>query len=262
VTEQNGPTASATPVVAISGATSGIGLATAQHLAQQGWSVALGGRRKEKLAEEAYAIRSAGGKAVGIELDVRHGDSIEAFFDSLEESFGCATAAVNCAAHARPLPLVEMTAEEVSSEIGTSLIGSLLFSREALRRMIRTDCRGDVVFVSSTAAVLPWPFNTSYGAAKAGLEQASRALAQELEGTGIRSTFVRVGNTIGTGWADGWSDAERAVSADWMKRGLIRHASFMQASDVARTIEVVLDTPRGVHLEEVSVIPEAAKAND
>lgn len=262
MTETNIADDSASPVVAISGATSGIGLATAQHLAQKGWSVALGGRRKEKLAEEVDAISSAGGRAVGVPLDVRENDSIEAFFDAVQQEVGCPTALVNCAAHARPSPLVEMTAEEIASEIGTGLIGALLFSREGLRRMLDTKCRGDVVFVSSTSAVLPWPLNTSYGAAKAGLEQASRALAQELEGTGIRSTFVRVGNTIGTGWADDWSQDERGASADWMHRGLIRHPSFMQPSDVARTIEVVLATPRGVHLEEVSVIPEAALSRD
>lgn len=258
MTDKTGPSASAERVVAISGASSGIGLATAKELARLGWSVALGGRRKDKLVAEADAIESAGGRAVGIELDVRSSASIAAFFEVVEATLGCPQALVNCAAHARPLPLVELPVDEIESQIATGLTGALLFSREGLRMMLAAGRRGDVVFVTSTAAVLPWPLKTTYGAIKAGMEQASRALAQELEGTGIRSTIVRVGNTGATGWADDWSPEEREASANWMKRGLIRHAKLMEPLDVAATIATVLSTPRGVHLEEVSVIPEAA----
>lgn len=245
-------------VAAISGATSGIGLATARRLAESGWSVALGGRRKDRLAHEVAAIESAGGKAIGVELDVRWSGSIEAFFERVAGAFGRLDAVINCAAHARPRSLVEMSAEEIDSEIATGLTGALLFSREGLLRMMSAKSRGDVVFVSSTTAVLPWPKHTPYGAAKAGMEQASRSLARELEGTGIRSTIVRVGNTNGTGWADDWSAEERAVPAGWMQSGLIRHMALMEPVDVAGAIEVVLSMPPGVHLEEVSVIPEAS----
>jgi NAD(P)-dependent dehydrogenase (short-subunit alcohol dehydrogenase family) len=224
VSERNESGAPPTRVAAISGATSGIGLATAQRLATEGWCVALGGRRKALLAREVETIEGSGGRAIGVELDVRRSGSVDVFFDAVETAFGGVDAVVNCAAHARPRKLVELDAEEIESEISTGLIGALLFSRRALIGMLQSHRAGDVVFVSSTTAVLPWPMHTPYSAAKAGMEQASRSLARELEGTGIRSTVVRVGNTIGTGWADGWGSDDLATPPLWRNSGLIRHA--------------------------------------
>jgi NAD(P)-dependent dehydrogenase (short-subunit alcohol dehydrogenase family) len=104
---------------------------------------------------------------------------------------------------------------------------------------------------------VPWPFLATYAATKAGVEQGARTLALELEGTGIRATVVRVGNTTGTDWAGEWESADFALAREWQRFGIMRHAGFMQPAEVAEAVVRVLDTPRGVHLDLVSVHPEA-----
>ncbi len=87
-------------VIAITGAGTGIGQATAAKFGTLGWRVAVGGRRVDKLAETAALVEAAGGRCLPHELDVTDGDSVEAFFTDIEAAFGPVTAVVNNAATA------------------------------------------------------------------------------------------------------------------------------------------------------------------
>lgn len=244
-------------VAVLSGGSSGIGRAIASAFCARGWKVALGARREDRVREAVATLCDGGGAAFGAALDVTDASSIDAFYDAAREALGPIDLVVSCAAHARPGPFWELPPEEIRAEIDTGLIGALLFARRGVRDMIAARRRGDVVFISSTTAAVPWPFHSPYAASKAGLEQASRSIALELEGTGIRSLVVRVGNTVGTGWANDWQAQELGVTQRWQRLGLIRHAGFMQPAHVAEAVIVAVTAPTGVQLEHVTVHPEA-----
>jgi NAD(P)-dependent dehydrogenase (short-subunit alcohol dehydrogenase family) len=210
-----------------------------------------------RLAELAASLRPTGARVFHQPLDVTDPAAIERFFDALERSDGPADAVVQCAATGRPGALHELGAEQIQREVATDLVGPLLVARRALAGLLGSGRPGDLVFVSSSAAALPWPFHTPYAASKAGLEHAARCLALELEGTGVRSTIVRVGNTGGTEWVEGWSAAELSHIETWARIGLVRHAGLLSPEQVADAVAVVLATPAGVQLGQVEVHPEA-----
>ncbi|MGI9589744.1 MAG: SDR family NAD(P)-dependent oxidoreductase [Myxococcota bacterium] len=241
----------------MSGGSSGIGRAVAEAFGALGWQVALGARGAERLAAAAEAVTARGGRGLGLPLDVGDPDQVASFFDQVEGAFGPVDVVVNCAAHARPGALHELSAEEVRAEVESGLVGSLLFAREGIRRLRERDGEGDVVFVSSSSAVVPWPLHVAYAASKAGVEQGARSLALELEGTGVRATVVRVGDTAGTGFAEGWDPEEFAAVSEWQRLGLLRHAGLLTPEQVARAVTWVVGLPRSLQLDLVSVRPEA-----
>ena len=173
-------------VVAISGAGTGIGQATARKFAEQGWQVVVGGRRVDRLTETASLVEESGGTCLAHELDVTDAESVEQFFAAAEERFGTVTAVINNAATVRYGPLDDFSPEEIEVEIATKLIGALDMARRGIQALRREGGGGDILFVTSLAAVQPWPFHLPYVAANAGVEQAARTLRLELEGTGIR----------------------------------------------------------------------------
>jgi NAD(P)-dependent dehydrogenase (short-subunit alcohol dehydrogenase family) len=130
-------------------------------------------------------------------------------------------------------------------------------ARRALAGLLPSGRPGDLIFISSISAARPWPFYAPYAASKAGVEQAARCLGVELEGTGVRSIVVRVGNTAGTEWVEGWSEAELARIGRWAQLGLVGHAGLLTPEQVAAAVAAVLATPRGVLLSHVDVHPEA-----
>lgn len=243
-------------VAAVSGGSSGIGRAIAEAFGARGFKVAIGARGQERAQEAARAVSATGARALAEPLDVTDPASIEAFYAAAERELGVVDLVVSCAAHARPGRFHERPAEAIRSEIETGLVGALLFVRRGIQRMLDCGVRGEIVFVSSTAAAVPWPLLTAYAASKAGLEQAARSLALELEGTGIRCQVVRPGNTLDTGWASDWSPQELGAVAEWARFGLLRHGRMLQPTDVARAVLAAVSVPRGVQLDHVSVHPE------
>src|ERR1019366_1748244 len=162
--------------VAISGAGTGIGQVAAVRFAALDWLVAIGGCRVDRLAETKAMIEDAGGTCLAMELDVAEGVSVDRFFDAVEAEFGTVTAVINNAATARYGPLQEFSPEDIGLEIGTKLTGSLLMAARGIRGMLRAEVGGDVVFVTSAAAVWPWVEHLPYAAANAGVEHAARIL--------------------------------------------------------------------------------------
>ncbi len=248
-----------TRVAALSGGSSGIGRAIVEAFLAQGWKVAFGARRADRVDEAVTAIGAEPNRLFGGVLDVRDADSIDAFYDAAGAALGPIDIVVNCAAHARPGAFYELSPEEIRSEIDSGLVGALLFSRRGVLDMLARKARGDVIFISSTTATVPWPFHTPYAASKAGVEQAARSISLELEGTGIRSTVVRPGNTLGTDWARDWDAESMGIGERWQRLGLIRHDGFMQTENVAYAVVAAVSAPPGFQLDHVSVHPEAPK---
>jgi NADP-dependent 3-hydroxy acid dehydrogenase YdfG len=242
-------------VAVVTGASSGIGAATARALARRGFRVALGARREERLAAEARAIEAEGGKAFAHRLDVGDAVSVDAFFGAVETQLGAPGVVVSNAGVGTPYLLHEAPVEVLEAELRTNLLGALLVARRAIPGL-RERGRGDLVFVSSLNAVLPRTFQAAYTASKAGLEAAARVLQMELEGSGVRVTIVRPGPT-GSEFGSHWGgDAARRVLASWQYWGVMRQLHWMPAERVADVVAGVVEAPPDTALGLVEVLPE------
>ena len=244
-------------VVAISGAGTGIGQVAAAKFAGLGWRVAIGGRRVERLTETKSMIDGAGGTCFAHELDVSDGDSVDRFFEATEAGLGTVTAVVNNAATARYGPLDDFSPDDIAIEVATKLTGSLLMSARGIRGMRRAGVGGDIIFVTSAAAVWPWVEHLPYAAANAGVEHAARILRLELEGTGIRAGVLRVGETAGTEFANRGMAIGVMPHDLWFRRGLLRHGGLMAPDDVANAMVAMVSLPLTYQYDVVSVMPTA-----
>ena len=245
-------------VAVISGAGTGIGQAIAAKFGSHGWRVAVGGRRVELLAETVDLVEAAGGTGLAHRLDVTDAASVADFFAATEAAFGPVSVVINNAATARYGPLDDFSPEEIEAEVATKLLGSLYMARAGIRSM-RPHARGDILFITSLAAVQPWPFHLPYAAANAGVEQAVRSLRLELEGSGIRVTMLRCGETLGTDFATKEMESGRMgdVTDLWFRRGLLRHAGAMDPGMVADAVAHAVTLPAGYQYESFAVIPTA-----
>lgn len=240
----------------VTGASSGIGAATALALSAAGYPVALGARRTDKCEEVATAIRDAGGEASVHALDVTDTDSVADFAKAVAADLGDVEIVISNAGAVAPGTVHEVDPERFASEIDLNLIGAQRLVRAFVPGMVERR-RGDFVFVSSDVAVRARPFMSSYAAGKWGLEGMAHAVQMELEGTGVRASIVRPGPTwseMGTDW-----DVEQAafVLNQWVRFGLARHPHFLKPVALANAITTVVSAPRGVHLNLIEVSPEA-----
>jgi len=241
----------------ISGASSGIGAATASLLAAAGHPVALGARRADKCEELAETIRKDGGEAFVHPLDVRSDDSVRDFFAASTEALGDPEIVVSSAGDLGAERIHELDSATFAAQLQIHLVGAHRLVAAAVPGMVERR-RGDIVFVSSDVVRAPRTRMGAYVAAKNGVEGMARAMQMELEGTGVRASVVRPGPTM-TGMGMGW-DAETTaeVLTEWVSWGLARHPYFLKPDNVAAAIAAVVQAPRGTHLTLVEVQPERA----
>jgi NADP-dependent 3-hydroxy acid dehydrogenase YdfG len=240
----------------VAGASSGIGAATAIELAAHGFPVALGARRVEKCQEIADAIRANGGDAIALPLDVTDADSVKGFVHRAAEQLGDIEVMVTGAGDTCFGRLHEIDSETFESQVQIHLIGANRLTTAVLPGMVERQ-RGDLIFVGSDVALRQRPHMGAYGAAKAGLVAMVTNLQMELEGTGVRASIVHPGPTK---TAMGWSLPAEAIGPaleDWAKWGQARHDYFLRASDLARAIRFVAETPRGGFVVAMELQPEA-----
>jgi len=240
----------------VTGASSGIGAATAFALAAAGHPVALGARRVEKCEEIAAQVRESGGEAIAHPLDLTDAASVESFAKEVSADLGDIEVVVSNAGAVAPGTTHEVDTERYARELDLNLLGVHRLVRAFVPGMVSRR-RGDIVFVSSDVAVRARPFMSSYAAAKWGLEGMAHAMQMELEGTGVRASIVRPGPTWSEMGSDWPADQAAYVLDQWVRFGLARHPHFLKAAAVADAIVTVVRAPRGVHLNLVEVSPEA-----
>lgn len=248
--------------VLVTGASSGIGVAIAVELGRLGWRIGLGARRVDRLEETATAVREVGGTAFAHSLDVTDAESVDAWFAAVTAALGPVDALVNNAGMATPGWLHRTPADAVRREVETNLLGPILTSRVAIASLRERGARGDLVFVTSDATRHARPRMATYTATKAGLEALAHSIALECEGTGIRSTVVRVGPTLsefGFGWP---MDELEDLMNYWPRYGLQRHAGLLEPTAVAGAVITALTAAPGVHLDTIEVQPEAPMDDD
>jgi NADP-dependent 3-hydroxy acid dehydrogenase YdfG len=240
----------------VAGASSGIGAATAIELARQGFPVALGARRVEMCQELAEQIRAGGGEAVAFALDVTDAESVRAFVDDATKALGDIEVLVAGAGDTYFGRLHETSTDEFEAQLQIHLVGANRLATAVLSGMVKRQ-RGDVIFIGSDVALRQRPHMGGYGAAKAGLVAMVTNLQMELEGTGVRASVVHPGPTQ---TAMGWSLPPESIGAaltDWARWGQARHSYFLRASDLARAVAFVAQTPRGGFIVSLEIQPEA-----
>jgi NADP-dependent 3-hydroxy acid dehydrogenase YdfG len=240
----------------VTGASSGIGAATAQVLAAAGHPVVLGARRLDRCESLAKAIEAAGGEALALSLDMADASSIGAFVVAADKAFGPIEVLVSNAGDAGPGTALDTAAAAFARTMEVNVIGvqrllGLVVAPMAERR------RGDVVFVTSDTARSARPGTAAYVTSKWGLEGLARVLQLELEGTGVRASIVQPGQTrteMGMDW-----DVEETtrIIETWARFGFARHPNFLRPEAVAGAVLTAISAPRGTHLSFIEVQPEA-----
>ncbi|WIX01294.1 SDR family oxidoreductase [Pseudomonas sp. AR5] len=185
-------------VMLITGASRGIGAATAQLAARRGYAVCLNYRQRADAAEQlAQRIRQAGGRAITLAADVADEKQVAALFAAIDREFGRLDVLVNNAGMLeRQMRLEEMDAARLQRVFATNVLGSFLCAREAIKRMSTAHGGrgGAIVNLSSVAARLGAPNEyIDYAAAKAAIDAMTIGLAKEVTAEGIRVNAVRPG---------------------------------------------------------------------
>jgi NAD(P)-dependent dehydrogenase (short-subunit alcohol dehydrogenase family) len=186
------------PIVVVTGASRGIGAATARLAAERGYVVCVNFRANEAAAKTVVAeIDRGGGQAIAVQADVSVETDVVRLFETVDARFGPIAALVNNAGILDLQTRVEhMDAARLARIFATNVTGAFLCAREAVRRMStsRGGSGGAIVNVSSRAAQLGAPGEyVDYAASKAALDALTVGLAREVAAEGIRVNGVRAG---------------------------------------------------------------------
>lgn len=175
--------------IAISGASSGIGLATAWACARAGMAVTLAARRVEMLERHAAEMRGEGFKAIAVACDVVDPSACSAVIDATVREFGGIYAVFANAGYGLETAYHEATREQIRDLIETNFWGSLNLIDPALEIM-RRQREGHVLFCSSCLSKMGTPYYAAYSASKAAQDHFARAMRHELASEGIAVSSV------------------------------------------------------------------------
>jgi NADP-dependent 3-hydroxy acid dehydrogenase YdfG len=241
-------------VALVTGASSGIGAATARALAAQGATVAIAARRKERLDELAEAIEGDGGKALALEVDVTDQEQAKSAVQRTVDGLGRLDTLVNNAGVMLLGPAVDAPTEEWDRMIDLNLKGLLYCSHAAMPHLIAAAEDGerkvaDMVNISSVAGRVARSGSGVYNLTKWGVGAFSESLRQEVTGRHVRVSVVEPG-AVSTELTDHLREEVR----DSVKQ---RFADIerLEAEDIADAIQYIVTRPRHVAVNELLVRP-------
>jgi NADP-dependent 3-hydroxy acid dehydrogenase YdfG len=236
-------------VIAITGAGSGIGAATARLLAGRGARLMLGARRTDRLADVASEIVAAGGAAAHLGIDVRQRADLVGFVNQTCARFGRLDVLVSNAGVGRISPLDDLRVDEWEQMIDVNLKG-VLYGIAAALPVFRQQGSGHFVNVISTAGLRIVPLQAVYAGTKNAVRTISEGLRQEAAGklrvTGISPGYVK------TGFAD---HIENAEAREMAARQMAEIAISPDA--VARAIAFAIEQPDDVDVGDIVIRPTA-----
>jgi NAD(P)-dependent dehydrogenase (short-subunit alcohol dehydrogenase family) len=178
-------------VAIVTGASSGIGAATARELGRRGATVVLAARREGALEAQADAVRAAGGEALAVRTDVADPAQITALVARVTDAFGRIDVLVNNAGAGWLRPLVSSPPDEVAALLEVNLVGAILLTRAVLPGMLERR-HGSVVCVGSLSGRVA--MEPVYSASKYGVRGFALALRRQLAGSGVSVSLVSPGN--------------------------------------------------------------------
>jgi serine 3-dehydrogenase len=233
-----------TKTVLITGATAGIGEASARRFASGGWRVIGTGRRGDRLRALADEL---GDGFLPLELDMRDTDSLRSLAE-LSAPWGEIDLLLNNAGLAPPMePLQDSELATQSNAIETNVTGLVALTHALLPKLIER--KGAVINLSSVAATYPYRGGAVYGATKAFVRQFSLDLRCDLAGTGVRVTSVEPG-MVETEFTIVRTGGDKAAS-DKLYAGM----DPMTGDDIAETVWWVANLPPHVNVNTIELMP-------
>lgn len=234
-------------VVVITGASSGLGAATARHLGALGASVVLGARRTEQLNSIAADITAAGGKASVVQTDVTVAADVQRLVDTAIATYGKVDVLINNAGLMAIAPLDALKVDEWERMIDINIKG-VLYGIAAALPHFRAQGSGHFINVSSMAGhKVISPGGTVYSGTKFAVRAISEGLRHEVGGA-IRTTVISPG-AVDTELKSGSSHPESAARLNEFYKMAI------PADTVARAIAYAIEQPDGVDLNEIVLRP-------
>lgn len=238
---------SSSKVILVTGASSGIGEATARHLAAKGHSIVLGARRTDRLEKLAAELRTSGSTVEYKALDVTDLADVQAFAAFALEKFGRIDVIINNAGVMPLSPLAELKIDEWNRMIDVNIRGVLHGIAAVLPHMTERKA-GHVINVSSIGGLQVWPTCAVYSGTKFAVRAISEGL--RLETRDIRVTIITPG-VVESELADTISDpATRAAMQDFRQIALTPDA-------IARGISYAIEQPADVDVNELVIRPTA-----
>jgi len=235
-------------VIAVTGASSGIGEAAAELLAERGGRIVVGARRTDRLEKLVATINSRGGEARYRSLDVTRREDMAAFVEFAKAEFGPVDVLIN---NAGVMPLSQMTAlkvDEWDRMIDVNIRG-VLYGIAAVLPDMKTRSSGQIINVASIAAHLVAPTSAVYSGTKHAVWAISEGLRQE--NPDLRVTIISPG-VVATELGDDISD-----DGARQMLGELRNAS-LKPDAIARAIAYAIEQPDDVEVNEIIVRPTAS----
>lgn len=224
-------------IAMVTGAGSGIGRATALALLNEGYSVALAGRRRDALEETVAAAGPAGARALAVPTDVSDPLSVQALFEATKEAFGRLDVLFNNAGTgAPPVPLEELTPEQWRRVVDVNLTGPFLCTQAAFRLMKDQVPRGGrIINNGSISAQTPRPNSAPYTATKHAITGLTKSTALDGRKYDIACGQIDIGNAEtdltarmkdGVLQANGQTAVEPTMDAQHVARAVLYMASL------------------------------------
>jgi NADP-dependent 3-hydroxy acid dehydrogenase YdfG len=222
------------PVFLITGASSGIGAATAHHAAAAGYRLVLAARSKDRLTDLSYEL-GGGDRALAVECDVTEWEQQEAMVDQAMSRFGRLDVVFANAGFGAARGFLEETPEHWRAMVLTNVYGAALTIRATIPGL--KDARGHLLLTGSVAGRRALP-GSLYSATKWAVTAMGESARQELNGTGVRVTLIEPG----------------MVATPFFTR---KPEQALEADDVARAVMFAVSQPPHVDVNEILVRPTA-----
>lgn len=233
-------------VVIITGASSGLGKATALRLAKGGAKLVLAARREERLVELRDAIIEQGGDAIYQVTDVTDRTQVESLAKAAKEAYGRIDVLVNNAGLMPLSPLDELKVDEWDQMVDVNIKG-VLYGIAAVLPTMREQHVGHIINLSSVAGHKVFPSSAVYSATKYAVKALSEGLRQEGDGE-IRSTNISPG-AVATELTSTISDPDTAKNVDEM------YEMAIDPDAIARAIAYAIEQPADVDVNEIIIRP-------
>jgi NADP-dependent 3-hydroxy acid dehydrogenase YdfG len=237
-------------VMAITGASSGIGEATALMAAAEGAKVSLAARRKDRIDALAERIRGDGGEAVAIETDVADEAQCQAFIDQTKEELGGVDILVNNAGVMLLGPVIGAPTEQWRQMVEVNVLG-LLYCTHAVLPIMGEAGSGHIVNISSMAGRRASAGAGVYNLTKFGVVGFTEALRQECARAKVRTTVIE------PGWVDTELQGhnEHPLVVERMQKMIDKLDKVLEADDIARAVVYATSQPQHVNVNEIAIMP-------
>lgn len=235
-------------VVVITGASSGLGEATARMLSAQGALVALGARRSGRIQSLAGELNSSGGKALAVTTDVTHADQVKALVDAAAQAFGRIDVMINNAGLMPSSPLERLKIEDWDRMIDVNIKG-VLYGIAAVLPYMKQQKSGHIINVSSVAGHKIRPGGTVYAATKHAVRVISEGLRLEVKPYNIRTTILSPGAVA--------TELPGSITEPDIAEGMQKFYAevAIPADSFARMVAFAISQPEEVDINEILFRP-------